>query len=426
MTTVIECENLCKKFRLGLAPSLDRVTEVIQHACSRLLGWQKNTSGQPDSLASHWALRDVNFQVREGEVLGIIGRNGAGKSTLLKVLSRITRPTSGWIRTRGRIASLLEVGTGFHPELTGRENIFLNGSILGMTRKEIEKNFDAIVAFSEVEKFLDTPVKRYSSGMYTRLAFAVAAFLEPEILIVDEVLAVGDSEFQQKCLTKMDSIAKSGRTILFVSHNLKAVRSLCQRAIYLEQGQVLCDGSVDEGLIQYRNYAVSQDLVPEVAFDCRGSDFHSAKLGWTGDRNGLFPFSEAVAFTIRLKPNRAFRELMIHYKLRDAFGNLICHGSNQPIGHSGLSVATARETQVSNAAEDLACKEISLDGELQKLPLLPARYFLEVTIGAGDVNSKFIKAELAFESEAPANAKMTDTLSSDLSSIFWPATFKLR
>jgi lipopolysaccharide transport system ATP-binding protein len=192
-----------------------------------------------------WALKDIDFDIHKGDVVGIIGRNGAGKSTLLKILSRITAPTTGEITIRGRVGSLLEVGTGFHPELTGRENIYLNGSILGMTRREIESRFDAIVDFSGVEQFLDTPVKRYSSGMYVRLAFAVAAHLDPEVMIVDEVLAVGDSEFQKKCLAKMQDVANSGRTVLFVSHNMHSVQTLCKTAILLNKGQLLDAGPVD-------------------------------------------------------------------------------------------------------------------------------------------------------------------------------------
>ena len=198
-----------------------------------------------EDKSAFWALKDVGFEIPQGEVVGIVGRNGAGKSTLLKILSRITEPTEGCIRLRGRVASLLEVGTGFHPELTGRENVYLNGSILGMKRAEIARNFDEIVAFADIEKFLDTPVKRYSSGMYVRLAFAVAAHLEPEILIVDEVLAVGDFEFQKKCLGKMKQVTvEGGRTVLFVSHNLTSVRSLCDRVIWLDGGRVLQDGPV--------------------------------------------------------------------------------------------------------------------------------------------------------------------------------------
>ncbi|WZP01120.1 ABC transporter ATP-binding protein (plasmid) [Isosphaeraceae bacterium EP7] len=204
------------------------------------LGWNSR------NVEKFWALNDVSFEVQPGEVVGIVGRNGAGKSTLLKVLSRITEPTKGRVEMNGRVGSLLEVGTGFHPELTGRENIFLNGAILGMSRKDILRNFDAIVAFSEIEKFLDTPVKRYSSGMYVRLAFAVASHLEPEILVVDEVLAVGDAAFQKKCLNKMDQVSRSGRTVLFVSHTMSAIKSLCTRALLIEGGRVALDGNVDE------------------------------------------------------------------------------------------------------------------------------------------------------------------------------------
>lgn len=206
---------------------------------------------QGDSVEEFWALKDVSFEVKQGEVLGIIGRNGAGKSTLLKILSRITEPTKGRVVLNGRVSSLLEVGTGFHPELTGRENIFLNGAILGMGKVEIRQKFDEIVDFAGVEKFLDTPVKRYSSGMYVRLAFAVAAHLEPEILIIDEVLAVGDAEFQKKCLGKMQDVAKGGRTVLFVSHNFGAVRSLCASACVLEKGQLMFSGQVGDALSYY-------------------------------------------------------------------------------------------------------------------------------------------------------------------------------
>src|SRR4029077_5044458 len=198
-----------------------------------------------------WALRGVSFEVKQGEILGIIGRNGAGKSTLLKILSRVTAPTTGEVRVKGRIASLLEVGTGFHPELTGRENIFLNGAILGMTKAEIRAKLDEIVAFAEIDTYVDTPVKGYSSGMYVRLAFAVAAHLDPEILIVDEVLAVGDRQFQQKCIGKMRDVSKGGRTVLFVSHNMNAITALCSKVIVLKQGGVIFNGKVEESLQYY-------------------------------------------------------------------------------------------------------------------------------------------------------------------------------
>jgi lipopolysaccharide transport system ATP-binding protein len=298
--TVIEVESLWKKYRLGVLG-----TGTLRHDFNR---WLHRIAGKPDPYAKvgemqkpesrkqkadiagdkaetrkqksedkhefqlstfpisalsedeMWALRDISFEVKQGEILGIIGRNGAGKSTLLKILSRVTAPTSGEVRVKGRIASLLEVGTGFHPELTGRENIFLNGAILGMTKAEIKSKLDEIVAFAEVEKFIDTPVKRYSSGMYVRLAFAVAAHLEPEILIVDEVLAVGDAEFQKKCLGKMGEVARGGRTVLFVSHNMNAIGRLCGRCLLLDRGQLAADLEPHSAIAKYLETGVRHDL----------------------------------------------------------------------------------------------------------------------------------------------------------------------
>jgi len=267
MAAIISAENVGKMYRLrhqqaGRYTALRDV--IVQKCAAPFRSLAKSLAGSPAAKESapavedFWALKDVSFEIQPGEVVGIIGRNGAGKSTLLKLLSRITEPTTGCIRLRGRVASLLEVGTGFHPELTGRENIFLNGAILGMTKVEIKKKFDEIVAFSEVERFLDTPVKRYSSGMYVRLAFAVAAHLEPEILIVDEVLAVGDAQFQKKCLGKMQDVAReSGRTVLFVSHNMTAVKSLCSRAILLEAGRIETSGDPQAVVRQYLGRVLS-------------------------------------------------------------------------------------------------------------------------------------------------------------------------
>jgi lipopolysaccharide transport system ATP-binding protein len=248
---IISVENLSKRYTLRHQQGGYRtLRDALSEKARSMLG--RNGHATPATQEEFWALKDVSFEINRGDVVGIIGRNGAGKSTLLKILSRITEPTSGTIRLGGRVASLLEVGTGFHPELTGRENIFLNGAILGMTKAEIRGKFDEIVAFAEVEKFLDTPVKHYSSGMYVRLAFAVAAHLDPEILVVDEVLAVGDVAFQKKCMGKMRDVAEhGGRTILFVSHNMMALRRLCSRAILLSSGKVECDASVEESLRQY-------------------------------------------------------------------------------------------------------------------------------------------------------------------------------
>lgn len=239
---VIRAENLGKKYRINHQRERQQYVSLrdeITHRAASLFRKPQLSTVNSQLSEDFWALKDVNFEIKQGEVVGIIGRNGAGKSTLLKILSRITEPTNGRIGIKGRVASLLEVGTGFHPELTGRENIYLNGAILGMSREEIKRKFDEIVAFAEVEQFLDTPVKRYSSGMYVRLAFAVAAHLEPEILIIDEVLAVGDAQFQRKCLGKMEDIGKGGRTVLFVSHNMAVMATLCSRAYLFYQGQIL-------------------------------------------------------------------------------------------------------------------------------------------------------------------------------------------
>ncbi len=257
MTTAIRVENISKRYKIGTAPGKfqygmlrDQIVDAAK-APFRLAGSLLRREKLRDEATYIWALKDVSFELEEGKVLGIVGRNGAGKSTLLKVLSRVTEPTTGTVTVRGRVGSLLEVGTGFHPELTGRENIYLNGAILGMKHAEIEKKFDEIVEFSEVAQFIDTPVKRYSSGMYLRLAFAVAAHLEPEILVVDEVLAVGDAEFQRKCLGKMNDVAAQGRTVLFVSHNMSAILRLTQEAIVMQKGQLVMRAPTPEAVDFY-------------------------------------------------------------------------------------------------------------------------------------------------------------------------------
>jgi lipopolysaccharide transport system ATP-binding protein len=254
MDSAITVEHLSKRYSIGAgrSPGYRTIREVIVDrlgAARRRIGGRGGSN--PSRSPIHWALNDVSFEIRPGEVVGVIGRNGAGKSTLLKVLSRITQPHSGRVTLRGRVGSLLEVGVGFHHELTGRENIYLNGAIFGMSRREIARKFDEIVAFAEVESFLDTPVKRYSSGMYVRLAFAVASHMEPEILLVDEVLAVGDSAFQKKCLGKMDDVSRSGRTVLFVSHNMATILNLCAKVIVLDRGHLAFDGPCEEGISLY-------------------------------------------------------------------------------------------------------------------------------------------------------------------------------
>lgn len=262
-------EGLSKRYRIGQRKGYLTLRDALARSWRSALSLFRNRvkTGPKNANNYIWALRDVSFEIKKGEIVGIIGRNGAGKTTLLKILSRITEPTKGCAEIHGRVASLLEVGTGFHPELTGRENIYLNGAILGMKRAEIERKFDEIVAFAEIEKFIDTPVKRYSSGMYVRLAFAVAAHLEPEILLVDEVLAVGDASFQKKCLGKMGEVAREGRTVLFVSHNMGAIKSLCNRGILLENGNVSIDGSapnvVDRYMLQNLGTPITRATFPE-------------------------------------------------------------------------------------------------------------------------------------------------------------------
>jgi lipopolysaccharide transport system ATP-binding protein len=249
----IRIENLSKKYYIG-----KHISTSLRESITNFLKFKIS------SKEEFWALKNISLDIESGDVLGIIGKNGAGKSTLLKVLSRITLPTTGRIEITGKVSSLLEVGTGFHPELSGRENVFLNGTILGMTRREIKAKFDEIVAFSGIEKFIDTPVKRYSSGMYVRLAFAVAAHLDPEILIIDEVLAVGDADFQKKCLGKMSSVARQGRTVIFVSHNMSAVSSLCNNVVFLEQGQIKSFGKADDMI---RLYMKGKTIMGEIAKD---------------------------------------------------------------------------------------------------------------------------------------------------------------
>jgi lipopolysaccharide transport system ATP-binding protein len=299
-----------------------------------------------------WSLRDISFEITEGEVVGIIGRNGAGKSTLLKILSRITQPTSGRAEIYGRVGSLLEVGTGFHPELTGRENIFLNGAILGMKKAEIERKFEEIVAFAEVEKFIDTPVKRYSSGMYVRLAFAVAAHLEPEILIVDEVLAVGDLAFQKKCLGRMEDVAKEGRTVLFVSHSMSTIKSLCSRGLLLDNGRVVCEGNVDEVVSAYLRAGTDEiartGLIPGDAPRMYSTDEARLRSVQLTDRSGnavsqLFlgqPFRVVVTFDVL----KEIREGVLEVGIVALDGTHVTHTSNIDGGEPPIRLPKGRHT----------------------------------------------------------------------------------
>jgi lipopolysaccharide transport system ATP-binding protein len=334
-----------------------------------------------------WALQDVSFEVQPGEVVGIIGRNGAGKSTLLKILSRITEPTSGRVELRGRVGSLLEVGTGFHPELTGRENIYMNGSILGMSRREIQRKFDEIVAFAEIEDFLDTPVKRYSSGMYVRLAFAVAAHLEPEILIVDEVLAVGDQAFQRKCLGKMKSVASHGRVVLFVSHNLGALEGLCRHGIVLTGGRVQCLGPIQEAI---GNYIKSIDSQASMSVNRRTDRYGKGELrfeeayvsvGPTGPLNSLWLGREAE-FVFVLNEYRP--DAHIQFTVYD---------------QHGVPVTTFDTFNHAKCDQTSSGHESKLVCRIEQLPLRAGRYFVSALITRHGVRQDHVEGMYFFDVE---------------------------
>ncbi|MBI3852529.1 MAG: ABC transporter ATP-binding protein [Verrucomicrobia bacterium] len=426
---IIRVEGLGKKYRISHQGERQRYVALRDVIAEKAVCFfKKLKSGKPDNLKSgdttklisefqnvsvsefkdisasqhfsvsrteeFWALRAINFEVRQGEVVGIIGRNGAGKSTLLKILSRITEPTEGRVKVRGRIASLLEVGTGFHPELTGRENIFLNGAILGMSRVEIRKKFDEMVAFAEVEKFLDTPVKRYSSGMYVRLAFAVAAHLEPEILIVDEVLAVGDAEFQKKCLGKMQTVAgKEGRTVLFVSHNMPMVESLCGRIVMLEWGRLKQEGPPDQIIPLYLQQGVANspgagDLRTHPGR--RNSREPAVVRVWleTADHRGVdnVVMGQPVYFCFEFKCSSPVASPIFGFGIEDSMGRRVFSLNNLMTGN--------RTCTPEFAVQGVARLYVPQN------PLLPGSYFLSVSL-MEDVHAwvDFVEQALAFTVE---------------------------
>jgi lipopolysaccharide transport system ATP-binding protein len=328
MSSIIEVKNLSKSYTISHEGQEKYTTlrDVMAKKAKKLFSFPKALKTESKiTKEEFWALKDIDFEIAKGDRVGIIGRNGAGKSTLLKILSRIVEPTSGSIKIKGRVASLLEVGTGFHPELTGRENIFLNGAILGMSRAEIRKHFDAIVDFAEIEKFLDTPVKRYSSGMYVRLSFAVAAHLEPEILIVDEVLAVGDAQFQKKCLGKMEDVSKNeGRTVLFVSHQMGTISQLCSKSIFLEKGNIIKYDSTPDVIDYYIQNSTNQIEKIERNNDFTGNHFRTIKMT---DKNHLlkvdYSFEEEVSVMVKLILPEYNSELELAMRLIDKHKNAV-------------------------------------------------------------------------------------------------------
>ncbi len=370
---IISVSGLSKRYTIGhLNSQQDGLRHVIENAVRNPLKFLRQVATQNKTeREDFWALRDVSFDISRGDVVGIVGKNGAGKSTLLKILSRITEPTTGRIELRGRVASLLEVGTGFHQELTGRENIFLNGAILGMSKREIASKFDAIVAFSEIDRFLDTPVKRYSSGMYVRLAFAVAAHLDPEILIVDEVLAVGDASFQKKCLGKMGEVAKGGRTVLFVSHNMSAVQALCNRAVYLQKGTVRATGTVDEILGLYNSDTN------------RGTGQLSAQGKQLGPRLELRTLQFAASST----PSCGSLPFRVHVRaLADCVLNDL---SLLFYTIQGVRLAIVDLRSLGAPFALTAGKELSIEGTIKAFPLVEGDYSVGLYVSATDVLENF-------------------------------------
>jgi lipopolysaccharide transport system ATP-binding protein len=397
MQPIIEFRNISKEYALGGAV---RQQETLRELLMRKLRspFQRSTGAAVQT--SFWALRDVSFDVNAGEVIGIIGRNGAGKSTLLKILSRITDPTTGSIHVRGRLASLLEVGTGFHPELTGRENIYLNGAILGMRKAEIVSKFDEIVAFSEVEKFLDTPVKRYSSGMYVRLAFSVAAHLNPEILVVDEVLAVGDMAFQKKCLGKMSEVSQGGRTVIFVSHNMAAVQNLCQRGVVLSNGELLFNGGSEEAIQQYlhsvagtaaQGHVIDLASAPRTAKKIRPRLLERMEFYTDGDlaMAGTMPMGASLKMRVHFNFPEPVENFDVGIGFDNVYGQRVftAHSSFEPQLEGGAHVGP--QTYVCNIPSltlvpgeyvlrvwlDVSRREIDLVSEAARIQIIEADYY---------------------------------------------------
>jgi lipopolysaccharide transport system ATP-binding protein len=375
---VIRADGLGKKYLIGHQAERERYTALrdviarnarnLSRSFSDMFAGRPNVSG--DAVEEFWALKDISFEIKRGDVAGVIGRNGAGKSTLLKVLSRITEPTEGRVEIRGRVASLLEVGTGFHPELTGRENIYLNGAILGMTRAEIRRQFDEIVAFAEVEKFLDTPVKRYSSGMYVRLAFAVAAHMEPEILVVDEVLAVGDSAFQEKCLGKMESVSSHGRTVLFVSHNMATIAKLCKSAFLLRDGMLMKAGTTQAVLGVYTRAHKAQTENGLAYARREDAPWGAARIRSVTiqDLNGetviSVPSGTSVRVTVLVETREPITDLSATVAIRGTLTNQLLKAESRP--------------QATRAA--LLNRVLTFECTIRELPFVPGEYLISVGI----------------------------------------------
>ncbi len=383
---VIKAENISKKYIIGhekqacYSTFRDSIASAA-HSLRNKITHPFSADTETTELEEFWALKNINFEIRQGDKVGIIGRNGAGKSTLLKILSRITEPTTGKIGIKGRVASLLEVGTGFHPELTGRENIFLNGAILGMTKNEIRRQFDAIVDFSGVEKFLDTPVKRYSSGMYVRLAFAVAAHLEPEVLIIDEVLAVGDLKFQQKCIGKINQVGNEGKTILFVSHDLSFIQEVAKLGIHLKDGQIIQNDNMQEVL---NNYVDSMKGNSQIDFSNAQKRIEtpnppiSLQSGKILSSEDSFCYNEEISFEVQVQ----FKEDVIHPRISGTIQNSL----NRPVG-SFFAISHKAYLKGDN---------VTFSVHLDRPNLSPGNYSISIASGIKDYNDSHIDFEIIF------------------------------
>lgn len=406
---ILKAENISKQYRLGLVGT-GTISHDLNRWWHRIRGKQdpylkvgehndRSTKGSSDYV---WALQDINFEVKRGEVLGIIGKNGAGKSTLLKILSKVTSPTTGEIKTKGRIASLLEVGTGFHGEMTGRENVYLNGAILGMTKKEIGSKIDEIIDFSGCERYIDTPVKRYSSGMTVRLAFAVAAFLEPEILVIDEVLAVGDAEFQKKAIGKMQDISRGeGRTVLFVSHNMAAVKSLCTRGIVLEHGKVVFEGEINEAVHLYTSLTINNFKNEAKHFNDKGI-ISNLKFKVSENENIILSTSSVLLgsillFDLEFEIIKDINDMSISFDFLNQQNELICHVTNEDSAYYFKKVHKGDKIKI----------QIKTD----KLVFIPGHYFVNVWFGKSHIETVYqVENIFSFRLEQSNYTKRTKQL----------------
>jgi lipopolysaccharide transport system ATP-binding protein len=412
MEPIIRVEGVSKRYRVGEGTGYGSLRETFVNKLKAPFR-SRNVSGGESQF---WALRDIGFEVQPGEILGLIGNNGAGKSTLLKILSRITRPTTGRIELRGRVGSLLEVGTGFHPELSGRDNIFLNGSILGMRRAEIVKKFDEIVDFSGVEKFIDTPVKRYSSGMYVRLAFAVAAHLQPEIMLIDEVLAVGDAEFQKRCLGKMGDVARAGRTVVFISHNITAVEALCNRCLLLRGGTIIASGATSEVITGYMESLIQRGsgTVSLVDHPGRTGGSDGSMTSVTLSADGAAP-AAAIRMGGTLGVKVAFKRArpvspIIGIVIKNSHGVSILGPNNKFIG--GFHFERTASGTISCIVKDL--------------PLMPGNYSIDLYFGDSPHHDVDIVCDAISVEVLPADVFGTGQLPTAAAGIvYWPATFEL-